>query len=75
MNREDYFAKRRFFTVNCFEPPPEDSKVWGKHWAFGVVCRSAVEAVEVIQRERPTCRIESVNERGIVNFVDERPAL
>lgn len=71
MNREDYFAKLRYFMVNCFEPPPEDTKAWGKHWAVGVVCRSAAEALDTVREKHPTYRIEAVNERGIVHHLAE----
>ena len=70
MNREDYFAKVRYFMVNCFEPPPEEnSKAWGRHWAIGVVCSSAAEALDTVREKHPTYRIEAVNERGIVHHV------
>lgn len=72
MNREDYFAKMRFFVATCFEPPPEDKpNVWGKHYSVGIVCRSAVEAMECVRKQHPTYRINSVNEHGIVHHVME----
>jgi hypothetical protein len=60
--------KRRFYNVTCFEPPAGEGK-YGRSWNLGIVCYSVVEAVAIVQRERPNYRIDGVSQSHIVHYV------
>ena len=66
-------AKTRFYQVKTWEPPSTDQK-WGSSWVFGVVARSAVQAMETVQTFHPTHRIDAVNSTGVVHHVVLEPA-
>lgn len=63
---------RRYYHVKCWQPP-QDERKWGRHIDFGVVARSALEAINFVSAEYPLCRIDAVNERGIVHHVLAEP--
>lgn len=62
--------KVRCYRVTGWEPPAEDAKSkWGTGHNFGVVARSAAEAMKLIQEKHPAVRIDAVNDTCIVHYV------
>jgi hypothetical protein len=62
-------AALRFYQVKTWQPPKNDAS-WGRHLVFGVVTRSAVDAIHIVRVAHPDCRIDAVNSTGVVHFVD-----
>lgn len=72
----ELIAKSRLYRVECWEAPIEgDDRFkysrFGLHQQIGVVCHSAVEAIDLVRGLHPTYRIDAVNQVGFVNHVAE----
>lgn len=73
-SHQELIAKARLYRVECFEEPVEgDDRFkyhrFGMHHQFGVVCHSAIEAMDFVREKQPTYRIDAVNQVGFVNYV------
>lgn len=71
---QELIAKVRLYRVECWEPPIEGDERFkynrfGLHHQFGVVCYSAVEAMDFIREKHPTYRLDAVNQVGFANYV------
>jgi hypothetical protein len=64
----------RYYHVKCWEPPREERR-FGSHRIYGVVTHSATSALTFISATYPHCRIDAVNDQGIVHHALGSPPM
>ena len=55
--------------------PRHGSFVGGTHYTVGIVAESVDRAIEAAQNIHPAGRIESVNDKGAIDFVVDLPTV
>jgi hypothetical protein len=64
----------RLWAIRVYKPRG-DSWVGGYHYTVGIVAESVDRAIEAAQKIHPTSRIESVNDKGAIDYIVNVPTV